>query len=308
MWKANAPANIALIKYMGKNETCNKKNIPLNTSISYILPKYLSFVEVSLYEGDSDLFVNNSQLSTTLYSNFSNNEISRFLQHAQFLKEHFEFEKNFSIKSWNNFPTGIGIASSASSFAALTKTIVAAIVDLKNEPYPSNEYLSQLSRVASGSSCRSFFQPWSIWTPDKAEKLDIPIKDLITSVIIIDKTQKKISSSQAHKLVRTSLLFENRPQRANFRAIQLIDALKNSNWQAAYKIAWQEFMDMHALFHTSDSPFFYITPKSWQILSEVQKFWEDNNDGPIITMDAGPAIHLLWRSDQSQLLTKFNPT
>ena len=62
---------------------------------------------------------------------------------------------------------------------------------------------------------------------------------------------------------------------------------------------------MHALFSTCDSPFSYITPRSKEVLQLLQELWERENDGPIVTMDAGPNIHLLYRPDQTLLAQKF---
>ena len=33
----------------------------------------------------------------------------------------------------------------------------------------------------------------------------------------------------------------------------------------------------------------------------LENFWHKNKDGPIITMDAGPNIHLLFRQDQKKM-------
>ncbi len=53
-WFAQAPANIALIKYMGKKD--QESNTPDNPSLSYTLPNLLSFVELESYAGKKDLW------------------------------------------------------------------------------------------------------------------------------------------------------------------------------------------------------------------------------------------------------------
>ena len=58
---------------------------------------------------------------------------------------------------------------------------------------------------------------------------------------------------------------------------------------------------MHALFHTSEPAFAYITAEARQALQLIQDQWKTMGDGPIVTMDAGPNIHLLYRSDQANL-------
>ncbi len=51
-WLATAPANIALIKYMGKRN--EHSNLPDNASISYTLPHLLSTVRLELITAAED--------------------------------------------------------------------------------------------------------------------------------------------------------------------------------------------------------------------------------------------------------------
>ena len=62
---------------------------------------------------------------------------------------------------------------------------------------------------------------------------------------------------------------------------------------------------MHALFSTCQQSFSYMTEKTLEILDQLQTGWKKNQDGPIVTMDAGPNIHLLYRSDQKELARVF---
>lgn len=72
-----------------------------------------------------------------------------------------------------------------------------------------------------------------------------------------------------------------------------------------FVISWQEFFDMHAMFYTSRSPFWYMTPETMNILQKVQQYWDEHKDGPVVTVDAGPNIHFLWRQDQDDMLDDF---
>ena len=81
----------------------------------------------------------------------------------------------------------------------------------------------------------------------------------------------------------------------------MCDCLKAQDWPAAQQIVWDEFMDMHHLFETASKPFSYLNDTNRQVLSYFEKYWESEGDGPLITMDAGPNIHLLFRQDQQEL-------
>ncbi len=65
---------------------------------------------------------------------------------------------------------------------------------------------------------------------------------------------------------------------------------------------------MHHLFSSCAIPFTYITPQSTQLLNQLEELWKTHHDGPIVTMDAGPNIHLLYREDQLELANQFTRT
>lgn len=292
MWVSKAPSNIALIKYMGKKNG----NIPNNISLSYTLEKFTT--EVTLEEClENDIFSNSLGLSEV--------EIQRFLSHLAYIKDLTDFKGYFRITSSNNFPRSAGVASSASSFAALTKCVFNAISDIKNISIPSVHDMSAISRLGSGSSCRSFFSPWSVWQAEKAESINISINELLHDLVLVDNGLKKISSSDAHRLVQTSLLIDGRDNRAKNRFDRLLYALNNNQWEVAYQVCWEEFSDMHALFETSAPHFSYFTKETIFVLSKVKDFWKNNNDGPLVTVDAGPNVHLLWRGNGEYLRSSF---
>lgn len=62
---------------------------------------------------------------------------------------------------------------------------------------------------------------------------------------------------------------------------------------------------MHNLFATSVPPFTYINEKVEEALQVLHNLWGREGDGPIITMDAGPNIHLLYRPEQAELALRF---
>lgn len=194
-----------------------------------------------------------------------------------------------------------GLASSASSFAALTSCACQALSSLTKKELPELEEQAQWSRQGSGSSCRSFFEPWTIWEGNEVYPVDLPYETLIHHVILIEKAPKSVSSSEAHKRVMTSPNYEGRTERACQRLEDLTYALSEQLWEDAYHICFEEFTDMHELFETSIPPFSYQTEESKRILNLLQEYWIMHGDGPIITMDAGANIHMLFREDQKAL-------
>lgn len=300
---ASAPSNIALIKYMGKTDA--SLNRPLNASLSWTLNGLRSEVEL---EWDSKLAASVWEpLDPSQNLRLSEKGAQKFLNHVERIKKQFNRTENFIVRSKNNFPSDAGIASSASSFAALTKATLLAFSKIDSGfKLPSLAIQSDLSRQGSGSSCRSFFGPWSLWNEEGASGLELGPSDLIHQVILVDSSVKAVSSSQAHVQCATSDLFKGRKERAENRLKELLTSLKTQDWEKSFQITWAEFWDMHALFETSKPAFGYFKPATISILELVKDCWRSEKQGPLATLDAGPNIHLLWRMDQRILAEDFS--
>lgn len=304
-WQAEAPSNIALIKYMGKKDFT--LNIPCNPSLSYTLDHLRSYVELELSHDSEDRWAPLSEASDFVYDITDAPQAQqRFLKHLHRLKAYFNIKEHFIVRSGNNFPSNCGLASSAASFAALTSCFAKAYTDLKHRPTaPSDTVLSRLSREASGSSCRSFFKPWALWTYKQSKAVQLPYTQLTHQTVVISEKSKSIGSSQAHRRVLTSDLFQGRMTRARRRLQSLITSLQNKDWYQAYIITWHEFWDMHMLFHTAETPFSYLEPGSIDVIKVIEQLWQSQHDGPLMTLDAGPNVHLLYRPDQDEIATKM---
>jgi diphosphomevalonate decarboxylase len=290
--EASAPSNIALIKYMGKT----RGNVPTNASLSYTLPHLRSFVTLEENPRGDEW----RPLKGLPALSLSETGKTKFLNHFQRLKSHWGLLGTYTISSANNFPADCGLASSASSFAALTLATweLAKRKGLASDE--SRESLSRLSRLGSGSSCRSLFEPWALWKFEGAEALDLSVR-LEHAVIIAGSEKKQVSSSEAHQRVNTSLLFAGRPARAEERLTALVASLKSGTWRESFEICWAEFWDMHALFATSRPSFEYMNGKTLEVLNHLRAIWTATNDGPLVTMDAGANVHILIRPEQIAL-------
>ena len=327
-WVSSAPANLALIKYMGKKEVSSenlpsigldtflkdflkgknssliKRNWPLNSSLSFTLDHFVTEVEISEKENSSQdewkpLGKNTLEIPGQ----------KRFLNFFKFLKKVFRIKGFYTVRSGGNFPQSAGLASSASSFAALTLATFRLAKDCSPlssliEGIPLSS-LAALSRLGSGSSCRSFFSPWSLWRGEEVLSVQFPWRDLMHQVIIVERGKKKVSSSEAHGRVLSSPLFKDRPERVEQRLVQLCEALNLKQWGECYNILWEEFLDMHRLFETSSPAFSYRTDAVKKVLKVLESYWTQESDGPLVTMDAGSSVHLLYRRDQKTLMKEM---
>ncbi len=288
-FEASMPSNIALIKYMGKTDS--EVNLPTNPSLSYTLNHLKTQVRLSLSDLPNDTWepLNEGAFVAPKLSKFG---VDRFLKHFRFLKAQLGLSQNFIIQSGSNFPSDCGLASSASSFAALTMATFNAAKEISGSDL-NLKSLAMLSRQGSGSSCRSFFSPWCEWEGERVELVDLSLETLPHNVVIVEAEKKKISSSEAHRRVPSSLLFRGRVERATQRCELLKSALIDKDYSKAFELCWAEFWDMHALFETSSPGFGYMTDKSLKVINLARDYWDSHGEGPIVTMDAGANVHLL---------------
>ncbi len=333
-WTATAPSNIALIKYMGKAgpsallpqrrgfEHLSKKdkadlrfkNLSINPSLSYTLNHFAT--KALIEESDRDQwapFAKDPFSGEKLYSASKKTHFKtalsapaqkKFLDFFQFLKRALLISGNYTVRSQNNFPMSAGAASSASSFAALTLATFKLAKDRssggENLKNISAKTLAGLSRVGSGSSCRSFFSPWALWTDEGAGSFQTACPRLLHQLLVVDSQAKPASSTQAHILAETSPRFKGRAERAKTRLQALAKALRRPDWRQCFEICYEEFLDMHSLFETARPPIKYKNSDSQKALNCVNDYWQKNKDGPLATMDAGANIHLLYRPDQEE--------
>lgn len=298
-WMAEKPSNIALIKYMGKKD--KERNIPSNASFSWTLDHLKSKVELILSEQGHDTW---GPGESDFPFEMSATGKEKFLNHLQKIKDHFGVKQNFEVRSANNFPADCGIASSASSFAALTEVAFKACGELGSKESSVFEK-AMMSARGSGSSCRSFWSGFVLWDENSVGPKSCSLNSLDHMVVIVGEGAKKVSSSLAHKKVESSLLFKGRAERTQMRLDALLKNFTSENWENIYQLVWAEFWDMHALFETSQPSFSYFLPGTFQVLEKARNYWEDKGDGPVVTMDAGPNVHLLWRPDQKQMALDF---
>jgi diphosphomevalonate decarboxylase len=300
--EAKAPSNIALIKYMGKTESSG--NRPANASLSLTLTALETCVEIRRAETWSWQPLDREGFFAPELSQAGR---ARFLAHAERVAKALGGESlRGEIRSANNFPPDCGLASSASSFAALTLAVSRACgVDVDSAVERAR--LSRLSQQGSGSSCRSLYSPWAIWRDEGAQAVEgLPVlAELEHVVFVVSGDRKAVSSSEAHRRVVTSELFQGRVDRAARRLDQLLAALSGASedgaaWNEAAELVWAESWDMHALFETARPAFGYFVPGSVLVLRELRQ-WEASRR-PLVTMDAGPNVHaVFWRDADLEL-------
>jgi diphosphomevalonate decarboxylase len=194
----------------------------------------------------------------------------------------------------NNFPSGAGIASSASAFAALAMAGSKAAGLNLTEPE-----LSRLARRGSGSASRSIpggFVEWQMGTTDDdsyAFSLASPDHwSLVDCVAIVSASHKKTGSTEGHAIAGTSPLQAARVADTPRRLELCRRAVLNRDFDAFASIVELDSDMMHAVMMTSTPALHYWKPGSLSVMNAVRQ-WRGEGLPVCYTVDAGPNVHVI---------------
>jgi len=281
-----ACANIALIKYWGNRD--QELNLPSNGSISMNLAGLETRTTVSF---DPDLASDQLSINVQPATPSALARVRVFLDRVRALAGITHFA---SVVSANNFPTGAGIASSASAFAALS---LAATHAARLELAESD--LSRLARLGSGSACRSIpggFVEWRAGEDDQdsfAYSIAPPDHwDLVDCIAVLSENPKQTSSLEGHALADSSPLQAARVADAPRRLEVCRRALQERDFMRLSEIVELDSNLMHAVMLTSTPRLIYWLPATLTILQEVGD-WRRDGLPVCYTVDAGPNVHVL---------------
>lgn len=198
------------------------------------------------------------------------------------------------VKSENNFPTGAGIASSASAFAALALAACTAAGLEYDE-----RRISRLARTASGSACRSVpggFVEWQAGEDDESSfAFSIAPPEhwaLADCIAIISQAHKAAGSYEAHASANTSILQAARLADTPRRLDICRQAILQRDFQALAEIIELDSNLMHAIIMTSHPRLQYWLPATLEIMQTVTA-WRKSGLPVCYTIDAGPNVHIL---------------
>jgi diphosphomevalonate decarboxylase len=283
---AIAHPNIAFIKYWGNRD--RQLRIPANGSISMNLASLHTHTRVQF---DKSLSADQFVLNGKPVIGIAMERVSGFLDLVRGLSGKVEFA---SITSENNFPTGAGLASSASGFAALCVASCSA-VGLNFKEYE----LSRLARRGSGSAARSIPEGFVEWKAgsDDTDSYALSIAapnhwDLVDCIALVSTTHKHTSSREGHLLANTSPLQAARVEGAHHRLDQCRLAILKRDFDALAEVTELDSNLMHSVMMTSSPALFYWEPATLTVLHEVIT-WRRGGMPVCYTLDAGPNVHVI---------------
>lgn len=282
---ARARSNIALVKYWGKADA--RLNVPAVGSISVTLDALWSETSVELDDAlGADVF--------TLDGVVRDDQRPRISACLDLLRERAGVTARARIDSRNNFPTGAGLASSASGFAALVAAADRALgLDL------GPQELSRVARRGSGSAARSVFggfvEMHAGHAADGSDSYAEPLLDAadwpLEVVVAITSTREKVVGSSAGmtRSAASSAYYpawvESHP--ADMRAAR--EAIRGRDFAALADVAESSCLKMHAAAMAAVPPLVYFGGTTVEGIELMRSLRRDGV--PVFfTVDAGPQI------------------
>jgi diphosphomevalonate decarboxylase len=289
---ARAYANFALIKYWGKKDELLK--LPVQSSLSFTVDEFYTDMTVTFKDNlkKDVLYIDELLITDKKYTRIHN--------FMNIVRQRYKIDKYAVIESSSNVHIGAGLASSASSFAALAYAVNLAL-NLKL----SKKELSILARLGSGSASRSIHGGFSLWKAGTDEtsyatslKIDWPEFRMIA--VIVNDNEKKIGSSEAMKASLNSPFYDAyvKQSKNDLKAMQ--NALKEKDIYKVGDIAERNALLMHSTLLPLD--LWYFLPDTIKIMNEVKKLRE-NNIPVYFTMDAGPNVKLITTQEYLNAIT-----
>jgi diphosphomevalonate decarboxylase len=283
---AQAQPNIALVKYWGKRDVA--LNLPSTGSLSITLDTLWTRTRVAFDPAlDRDaLTLNDTPHPATL---------ARVSAVLDLLRARARSRAHARVESHNNFPTGAGLASSASGFAAL---VVAASAALGLEL--DRRALSALARRGSGSAARSLFGGFVAMAagerPDGEDAVAEPLLDaaqwpLTVVIAVTSHAAKAVGSTEGMQLGRrTSPFYPAWLDGAGSDLTAARTAVLARDFAALATVSEHSCLKMHAVMLSSQPALMYWNGATVACLQRIRALREDEGLGVFFTVDAGPQV------------------
>ena len=295
---AQASPNIAFIKYWGNRD--NTLRLPMNGSISMNLDGLYTRTTVSFQPSlpFDELIINGHEVTGA--------GLERVSYILDIVRGMANIHERAEIISENNFPSGAGIASSASAFAALALAgSKAAALDL------GEQELSRLARRGSGSASRSIpggFVEWQAGTSDEDSfAFSIASPDhwkLADCIAIVSTSHKKTGSTEGHYIASTSPLQYARIADAPRRLDLCRNAILNRDFDAFASIIELDSDMLHSVMMTSTPALHYWKPASLEVMNYVRQ-WRMEGIPVCYTVDAGANVHVICPETEVRAIDKL---
>ncbi len=268
-------------------------NQPATGSLSIGLDGLSTTTELSLAAGSED--------EISLNTIQSGKSIDRVRTYLDLCRRLYGFEQHFRAITHNDFPTGSGLASSASGMAALALAINQLMaLEL------SAKQLSQLARRGSGSAARSVFGGFVevVMVADAFARQFASAEHWPLSVVIAitDLAEKAVGSGEAMlRSATTSPYYQGWLDSHPDDLTLLKQAISNRDFELLAEVSESNCLKMHATIITSRPPILYWTPATLALIHKIRQL-RAAGCPVFFTIDAGPQVQAVCLKGSEQRL------
>ncbi len=291
-------SNIAFIKYWGNRDAMRR--VPLNDSVSMNLDHATTTttVEFDAQLNDDDVVIGGAEANQVA--------CQRVVAHLDRVRALAHIETKARVQSQNSFPVGVGIASSASAFAALSLAATrAADLELNQRD------LSMLARQGSGSACRSVPAGFVEWIAGSGSEDSYAVSiappehwDLRDVIAVVSTEEKQIGSTAGHAAAQTSHFLSERLRALSPRFHNVRRAILAKDLALLGPAIEQDAIELHFVAMTSVPPIFYWSPAMVRVIQSMQR-WRADGLSVYFTLDAGPNVHLICISKDADRVAEL---
>ncbi|HMS99457.1 MAG TPA: diphosphomevalonate decarboxylase [Saprospiraceae bacterium] len=312
MIKVVSPSNIAIVKYWGKHG----RQLPRNASVSFTLSNAVSETTMmfSPKAGPKrNIHFNLDGIEKISFAEKIDRYFDSITDYMPFLADY-----DFHFESHNTFPHSSGIASSASGMSAVAMALCEMQRRLENKEELDLQRVSLLSRLGSGSACRSVFPDMAVWGKHQdwegssdeyaiciSHHLHDVFKDYHDDILIVSDREKSVSSTAGHGLMESNPYAPTRYAQANDNMKRLKSILASGDVEAFGQLAEREALTLHALMMSSDPSFLLIQPATVVVIQKLREYRQETGLPLYFTLDAGPNVHLLYPDAVAEKASAF---
>jgi len=303
-------------KYWGKRD--EKLLLPINSSLSATLHqkdlRTLTTMMASKHFTEDKMWLNDweeDMANSVRLQNCLREMRARIPSSRSYMKDW-----KIHVCSKNNFPTGAGLASSASGLACFVFTL-AQLFGIE-EKYKGE--LSAIARQGSGSACRSMyggFVKWEMGTKaDGSDSIAVQVApetywpEIEILILVVSAEKKQISSTSGMQTtVKTSPLVQYRADKVvPERIVEFEKSVMNKDFQTFGELTMKDSNQFHAVCLDTYPPIFYLNDTSRRIIQVLTKYNEFYKSiKAAYTFDAGPnAVIYTTKDNINEILEVVN--
>ena len=304
--RVQAPANIAFIKYWGRTD--HGLFLPANSSVSMTLSGCNTVAEVELlHQTNRDqVYMCTSEGEMYLLSPETEKTRALYVQ-IERIRQLSGKSAAARVVAKNNFPADAGLASSASSFCAITGALLIAYG--LEEVFHNKPLFSRYVRLAgSGSAVRSVYGGFVLWdkggscqTSVAKQLADEHYWSLVDVIAMVHQGKKRYSSSFGHEIAESSPLFLQRVVSVQERLSLVLQSIAEKDFTLLGHTIEADSDCMHAVMRTSAPSLDYWTNGTREVIDEVFKM-RSRGIAAYYTMDAGANVHVLCQKKDALLV------